>query len=187
MAAEFEVNDARNPEETLDAVVALKSQYCKRLDAQHWDSWADLFTDDAVMQIGPNPDSAVHGRRAIRRLLATQLRGAKTSHQAHHPEIHEEAPGRVRVIWEMTDRVSTPSYLLEGAGFYEDRYVRIGQGWKIASVRLHRRKVDLQPKSLLMRAIVRMHRNGWLRRLSKSSDRTLGEALYVGLAEGERP
>ncbi len=47
MAAEFEANDARNSEETLYAVVALKSQYCKRLDAQRRDSWADLFTDDA--------------------------------------------------------------------------------------------------------------------------------------------
>lgn len=187
MAAESETNDARNPEKTLDAVVALKSQYCQRLDSQHWDSWADLFTDDAVMQVGPNADSAVHGRRAIRRLLATQLRGAKTLHQARKPEIHEDGPGRVRVIWEMTDRVSTPLYLLEGAGFYEDRYVHTGDGWKIAGVRLHRSKVDLQPKSFLMRAILRMHQRGWLRRLSKSADRTLGEALYVGLAQGERP
>jgi 3-phenylpropionate/cinnamic acid dioxygenase small subunit len=168
-------------------VAALKAHYCQWLDAQDWDRWSALFTEDATMQVGPNPESAVHGRPAIRRLLTTQLRGAKTLHQVREPEIHEEGPGQVRVIWRMTDRVATPLYLLEGAGFYEDRYVHTDDGWKIAGVRLHRNKVDLQPKSFLMRAILWMHHNGWLKRLSASADRTLGEALYVGLAEGERP
>jgi hypothetical protein len=174
-------------EHTLEGALALKSQYCQWLDGQEWDRWSSLFTEDATMQVGPNAESAVRGRRAIRRLLEVQLRGAKTLHQAHDPEIHEEGPGQVRVVWRMTDRVSTPLFLLEGAGFYEDRYVRTDEGWKIAGVRLHRNKVDLQPKSFLMRAILWMHRNGWLERLSASADRTLGEALYVGLAEGERP
>jgi len=178
---ESAANGAAAPDETLEAVVALKSQYCECLDSQQWDRWADLFTVDGVMQVGPNADSAVHGRRAIRRLLATQLRGAKTLHQARDPDIREEGPGQVRVIWRMTDRVSTPLYLLEGAGFYEDRYVHTNDGWKIAGVRLHRNKVDLQPKSFLMRAILWMHRNGWLERLSKSADRTLGEALQARL------
>ncbi len=43
---------------------------------------AESETNDAVMQVGPNADFAVHGRRAIRRLLATQLRGAKTLGEA---------------------------------------------------------------------------------------------------------
>jgi hypothetical protein len=185
--AESGTNDAGRPEGVLEAVGALKSQYCERLDSQQWDRWTDLFTEDAVMQVGPSADSAVHGRRAIRRLLATQLRGAKTLHQARNPELHDDGPGQVRVLWETTDRVSTPLYLLEGAGFYEDRYVQTDDGWKIAGVRLHRSKVDLQAKSFVMRAILAMHRNGWFGRLSKSANRTLGEALFVGLAPGERP
>lgn len=184
---ESEVAAGTGAEHTLKGALALKSQYCRWLDRQEWDRWSSLFTEDATMQVGPNADSAVCGRRAIRRLLEVQLRGARTLHQAHDPEIHEEGPGQVRVVWRMTDRVSTRLYLLEGAGFYEDRYVHTAEGWKIAAVRLHRSKVDLQPKSLLMRTILWMHRSGWLERFSASADRTLGEALYVGLAEGERP
>jgi hypothetical protein len=186
-AGETEANGAPGSSDMPKAVAALKADYCQWLDGQQWDRWASLFTEDATMQVGPDADSAVRGRRAIRRLLKVQLRGAETLHQAQDPEIHQEGPGQVRVVWRMTDRVSTPLYLLEGAGFYEDRYVRTDDGWKIEALRLHRSKVDLQPKSFLMRVILRMHRNGWLRRLSKSADRTLGEALYVGLAEGERP
>jgi len=187
MVAHSEANEAAGPVKTKEAIEVLKAHYCQRLDAQDWDRWSALFTEDATMRLGPRADSAVHGRPAIRRLLTTQLRGAKTLHQVREPEVHEEGPGQVRVLWRMTDRVATPLYLLEGAGFYEDRYVRTDDGWKIASVRLHRSKVDLQAKSFLMRAILWMHRNGWLKRVSNSADRTLGEALYVGLAEGERP
>ena len=170
-----------------DGWIALKAAYCERLDAKDWDGWAALFTADAMMQVGPDPGSAVLGRDAIRRLLKQQLRGAQTLHRATEPEVEEEGPGRVRVVWAMRDRVSTPLYLLEGRGFYEDRYVQTDDGWRIAGVRLHRSRVDLRPKSRLMRAILRMHRNGWLRRLAPKADRMLGEALHIGLEEGERP
>lgn len=182
-----EANARAGTEEQLQAAITLKSHYCEWLDAKDWARWSGLFTEDAVMQVGPDGAAAVRGRSAIRRLLTRQLKRSKTKHIAHDPEIYEAQPGRIRVVWEMTDRVETPLYLLEGAGFYEDQYVSTEDGWKIAGVRLHRSKVDLQPKSLLMRVILWMHHNGWLRRLSASVDRTLGEALYVGLAEGERP
>lgn len=173
--------------ELVEAVTALKSAYCRLLDEQQWDRWASLFTDNSTMQVGPHADAAVLGRDSIQRLLKRQLRGAKTLHQVHDPAVREVAPAELRVIWSMTDRVATPLYLLEGAGFYEDRYVRTEDGWKIAAVRLHRTKVDLQPKSFVMRAILWLHHRGWLKRFSSSADRMLGEALFVGLAEGERP
>jgi len=147
----------------MEGIAGLKTQYCEWLDGKQWDHWASLFTDDAVMQIGPSTDAAVRGRAAIKQLLARQLKHARTLHKAWDPQVTEEAPGRVRVVWHMNDRVETPLYVLEGAGFYEDRYVRTDDGWKIAGVRLHRSGVELRPKSLV------------------------GEALHVGLAPGERP
>ena len=171
----------------MEAIVALKAQYCERLDGKEWDRWASLFTESAVMQVGPSSDAAVRGREAIRTLLARQLKGATTRHRAWDPDVVEEGEGRVRVTWKMEDRVRTPLYSLEGAGFYEDRYIETGDGWRIASVRLHRSRVDLEPRSAIMRAILWMHAHGWLKRLSSNADRTLGEALYVGLEPGERP
>ena len=179
--------NARETAELLQQVTALKTQYCQRLDTKQWDRWGSLFTDNAVMQVGPDPESSVRGRSAIRKLLNTQLRRARTHHEAREPELFIESPDRVRVIWEMTDLVETPLYRLEGAGFYEDRYVRSDQGWQILAVRLHRTKVDLQPKSAIMRVILWAHATGVLKRLSPSADRTLGQALHIGLRQGERP
>lgn len=171
----------------MEGIAGLKTHYCEWLDGKQWDRWASLFAEDAVMQVGPSVDAAVRGRAAIKELLARQLKHARTLHQAWEPEVTEEGPGRVRVVWRMRDRVQTPLYVLEGAGFYEDRYVQTDDGWKIAGVRLHRNKVDLRPESLPMRAILWMHSTGWLKRLSSRADRTLGEALYVGLGPEERP
>ena len=137
--------------------------------------------------MGPDPESSVRGRSAIRKLLTAQLRRARTRHEVRAPELFVESSDRVRVIWEMTDLVETPLYRLEGAGFYEDHYLCADQGWQISAVRLHRTKVDLQPKSTIMRAILWAHTTGVLKRLSPGTDRTLGQALHVELREGERP
>ena len=173
--------------EILGSVVDLKTRYCKWLDAKDWDRWAALFMPNATMQLGPSKASAICGRDAIRKLLTRQLKRATTLHQARDPELREEGPGRVRVVWRMKDRVETPLYLLQGAGFYEDTYEETEAGWKIASLRLHRSHVDLHPKSLVMRGILHAHHAGLLKRLSPNADRTLGETLHVGLAPGDRP
>lgn len=123
----------------MEAIVALKTHYCEWLDGKQWDRWASLFTEGAVMQVGPSADAAIRGRAAVKKLLARQLKGARTRHQAWDPKISEEGLGRLRVVWRMKDSIQTPLYHLEGAG------------------------------------------------LSASADRTLGEALHVGLSPGERP
>jgi 3-phenylpropionate/cinnamic acid dioxygenase small subunit len=171
----------------MQAIVALKAQYCERMDGKEWDRWASLFTDDAVMQFGPSAEAAVQGREAIKKLVSRQLKRGESLHEAWNPEVTELEPGRVRVVWEMRDRATTPLYALRGEGFYEDEYVETSGGWRIAKVRLHRRAVDLQPRSAAMGAILWLQERGWLGRIVPSAGRALGDALYVGLGPGERP
>jgi hypothetical protein len=59
--------------------------------------------------------------------------GLISMHHAHHPEITvdgDEATGR----WYLEDKVIVPEldFVLEGAAFYTDRYVRTPDGWRIA-------------------------------------------------------
>ncbi|MEM8607835.1 MAG: nuclear transport factor 2 family protein [Myxococcota bacterium] len=173
--------------EVLEDVVGVKSRYCRFLDTQDWARWSALFLPDATLQMGPSQEAIVHGRDEIEALLRSQLRKASTLHQVRDPELREEGLGRVRIIWRMKDRVETPLYLLEGAGFYDDVYVQTPEGWRIESLRLHRTKVAFTPKSFVMKSVLNAHRNGLLRYLSPSADRTLGEALHVGLRPGQRP
>ncbi|MEM7139182.1 MAG: nuclear transport factor 2 family protein, partial [Myxococcota bacterium] len=152
--------------EVLENVVDVKSRYCRHLDSKEWGRWAALFVPDATMQIGPSSEAIVRGRDAIRDLVAAQLRKATTLHEVRDPELREEEHGRVRIVWRMRDRVESPLYLLEGSGFYEDVYARTPEGWRIASLRLHRSKVSMTPKTLVMKTVLSAHRSGWLRRVS---------------------
>ena len=171
----------------MHAIVALKAQYCQRMDGKAWDRWASLFTDDAIMQFGPSEGRAVRGRKAIKRLVSRQLRRGESLHEVWNPDITEVTPGRVRVVWEMRDRADTALYALRGQGFYEDEYVETQDGWKIAKVRLHRTGVDLKPRSSLMKGILWLHARGLLRRLVPPAGDALSDALHVGLSPGERP
>lgn len=173
--------------ELLENVVDVKARYCRLLDAKDWARWSALFLRDATLQFGPSSEAVVRGRDAIERLLSRQLRSATTLHEARDPELREDGLGRVRIVWRMKDRVETPLYLLEGAGFYEDVYAETPVGWRIASLRLHRSKVSLTPKNFIMRSVLNAHRSGWLARIVPGANRTLDQALHVSLRPGQRP
>jgi hypothetical protein len=59
--------------------------------------------------------------------------GFLTMHQVHHPEVSVDgdlATGH----WYLHDKVIVPAFrfMLEGAAFYDDRYVRTPDGWRVA-------------------------------------------------------
>jgi hypothetical protein len=60
--------------------------------------------------------------------------GLISLHQAHHPEIDVDAAGEAATgVWYLEDKVIVPDmgFVLEGAAFYDDRYVRTPDGWRI--------------------------------------------------------
>ena len=58
----------------MQAIVALKAQYCERMDGKEWDRCASLFTYDAVMQFSPSEAAALHVRDAIQLLVSSNLK-----------------------------------------------------------------------------------------------------------------
>ena len=60
--------------------------------------------------------------------------GIVTEHHGHHPEITLTSDGEARGTWYLQDRVIVPAADLEigGTAFYEDRYRRTDEGWRIA-------------------------------------------------------
>ena len=55
-----------------------------------------------------------------------------TLHQAHHPEIAVDGDTATG-DWYLQDKVIVEAFkfVLEGAGFYSDRYTRTGDGWRM--------------------------------------------------------
>ena len=122
---------------TLDDLIAvhdisqLKYRYLRSLDTKDWDSFAACFVPEAT---GDYNGLVFADRAALVDYMRQNLgEGMLTLHQVHHPDITidgDTAVGR----WYLQDRVVVEAYkfMLEGASFYEDRYVRTPEGWRVS-------------------------------------------------------
>lgn len=128
------------------AICELKARYCRLLDTKQWNAWAELFTEDLVLDTseagGPPP---VPGRDQALALVRGVIETARTAHQVHTPEIQIEGD-TAEGIWAMQDRVVfDDGTALTGYGHYTETYVRHGGEWKIARSKLTRLHVDFTP------------------------------------------
>jgi len=112
-------------------ICQLKYRYLRTLDTKQWDEFAECFLPEAT---GDYNGLVFADRAALVAYMRENLgAGRLTLHQAHHPEIAvdgDAATGR----WYLQDKVIVPEFrfMLEGAAFYEDRYVRTPAGWRVA-------------------------------------------------------
>ncbi|MGH3643618.1 MAG: nuclear transport factor 2 family protein [Mycobacterium sp.] len=125
-----------------------KARYCYTLDTRDWTGFGDLMTDDVVLDVSDGTGvPVVHGREAAVEMIRSSLTNARSAHQVHTPLIELNGDG-ADVIWAMQDRViwqSGPE--LAGYGHYHERWVRRGDAWKLASLRLTRLIVEFGSKA----------------------------------------
>lgn len=122
----------------LEQIRRLKYRYLRTLDTKDWDGFADCFVPSAT---GRYAGLDLDGRDAIVDYMRTNLTDAViTLHQCHHPEIdlhpgQEGAPDTATGVWYLQDKVIVEAfdYVLEGAAFYDDSYVRTDDGWRISA------------------------------------------------------
>jgi hypothetical protein len=115
----------------IEAIKQLKYRYLRTLDLKRWDDFAECFVPEAT---GDYAGLEFDDRAALVEYMRTNLGdGLISMHHAHHPEITvtgDTAEGH----WYLEDKVIVPEFefVLEGAAFYSDRYVRTPDGWRIA-------------------------------------------------------
>lgn len=124
------------------AIANLKAAYCRLLDTKDWDGWGQLFTEDFELDVTGSGGDVVMGRDAVVASVRQAIGTAQTAHQVHFPEITIEG-GEAHAIWPMQDRVVWgEGRALTGYGHYHERYVKTGQGWRIAAQKLTRLVMD---------------------------------------------
>jgi hypothetical protein len=125
----------------ITAISQLKYRYLRSLDTKAWDEFADCFVPEAT---GDYNGLVFDDRAALVSYMKENLpEGFLTMHQVHHPEVSvdgDAASGR----WYLQDKVIVPAvqFMLEGAAFYDDRYVRTPAGWRVAHTG-YRRTVEI--------------------------------------------
>jgi hypothetical protein len=138
----------------LEALRRLKARYFRFLDDQDWDGFRELFTDDAHFELmGADP---IDGADAFVAFTAQALRGARTVHHGHTPELTVDGPTEAHGMWVLADYVEWPSDAvppvrrgIKGYGRYEETYRKHDGAWKIASWRLQYQRMDPLPREPL--------------------------------------
>lgn len=122
----------------LRAIELVKYRYLRALDTKDWEVFAQTLTPDIVGNYGSAPDGnplRFTDRDALVDYMRTSLpANIITEHRVTHPELvvtGDEATG----TWYLQDRVIVAEldFMLIGAAFYQDRYRRTPDGWRICA------------------------------------------------------
>jgi hypothetical protein len=131
----------------VEAIKQLKSRYFRYVDTQQWAALQALFTEDAHYDVdGGSGHHEWDGPGPFIAHLSKRMEGAVSVHQGHMPDIELLDADHARGTWAMFDYVDVPGKPpYQGYGHYEETYRREPGGWRIASLKLTRLRVDLLP------------------------------------------
>ncbi len=139
--------------EAIESIRALKARYFRTLDTQDWTAHEQVFVPELVADMRDaapvhDPGAITHGAARYVAALAPILRGVVTVHHGHTPEIELLDDDRARACWAMEDKLWVgegsvlPFRFLHGYGHYHETYSRDADGWRIATIRLTRLRID---------------------------------------------
>jgi ketosteroid isomerase-like protein len=113
-----------------EAIRDLACRYAHHVWRQDADAVAELFADDGEMDT--SLEEPIRGRTAIRSALARLLDGADLQPFVHNHLIEVDGD-RASGICYIDLRSVRDGKSMIGAGFYTDRYQRVGGQWKFSS------------------------------------------------------
>ncbi len=127
--------------EELEAIKQVKYRYLRFIDCKQWTELRDVFTEDVTVTYDKGRYSADGLDAVIGFLRGTLERTDVASmHQVHCPELEITSSTTAKGVWYFHDHVVNPGEvsggmpghsILQGAGFYEDVYIKIAGEWKI--------------------------------------------------------
>lgn len=125
------------------AITDVLVDYCCALDRMDLPRLAALFTNDCVVEYGPEAALQSRGAAALAKSLERMWRWQRTSHhlsnvQVEFTETDEARVGSYVYAWHERPDGSTATIL----GQYRDRFVRIGDRWRIAERRMEMNGCD---------------------------------------------
>jgi len=131
-------------------ICELKARYFRFVDTKEWDALRSLLTDDMTFATHSTDSSAFGvpitvGADDFTEYVKTNLANAVTVHYGHMPEIEFSGADEASAIWAMHDWVDDHAHnrAWKGYGHYYETYRRVtAREWRIASVKLHRLRIE---------------------------------------------
>jgi acyl-CoA synthetase (AMP-forming)/AMP-acid ligase II len=118
----------------IQACQQLKYRYCRLLDQKRFDELGELLVEDCTVAYGGGAIT-LQGRASVTGYLHKAMGDTRilTSHIVSHPEI-DVSGDEAGASWVLHDVVilQDAGLAIRGASYYDDRYVRTADGWRIA-------------------------------------------------------
>jgi hypothetical protein len=128
----------------IEAIKVLKARYFRFIDTKEWDSFRELFTDDARFDLPMDGDFA--SRDTFVATVMREMAITRTVHHGHMPEIEITSATTARGVWALADYVEFPSDTqrmgMKGYAHYHEEYRREGDDWKICALTLRYLRID---------------------------------------------
>jgi hypothetical protein len=120
------------------AVRRVLDEYCLRLEANSFDEWLDLFTQDSIYEVYK---LTLRGHAGIREVLSKAPHGT-----------HIGGPARITITCDRAESLQNYLFVATNAdewnvGWYDRTLVRTANGWKIAHTRVRIGRKDSLPEN----------------------------------------
>jgi ketosteroid isomerase-like protein len=123
----------------------LVARYTDAVNQRDIGAFRELWTDDAVWEIGPPLQSRAEGVDEIVALLSRLLQAEKYFMQMTHSGVIEIKGDRATARFVMRERGRGESTYYDCLAVYEDVLVRDADGWRFARRFYHYRFLDQSP------------------------------------------
>ena len=137
-----------------EAIKELKARYFRLLDAQDWDGFRQCFIEDAEFDVQGR--EFIVGAEAYVSEAQRVMRGARTLHQGHMPELTIDGPTEAHGQWLLADYLEWPAdpdtgerQGMKGYWRYDETYRKLDGEWRIATLRLRPLRIDPLPREPL--------------------------------------
>ena len=143
----------------IEEIRRIKAAYWRGVDTSDGDLVRSILAKDCVldyMGCCTDPMSGTDFMPAMNVVLrgrdswvsdAFKKAGIVSVHQGHQAEIEITGDGAARGVWSFTDRFFFPEGAarshFQGFGYYHETYLREDDGWKLATTRITRLKVEM--------------------------------------------
>jgi len=134
----------------IEEIKALKARYFRFCDGKEWDKFEQLFTSDLVCETeNEGKPVTINGAKAFRQASEAFLGPSLSIHHGHTPEIDILSPTSAKGVWVMQDTLTwekgdplTGFKSITGWGHYHETYTKTANGWRIATWKLTRVRLD---------------------------------------------
>jgi ketosteroid isomerase-like protein len=117
----------------LEAIRDLARRYAHYVWQKDVSAAADLFTEDCEMDTGDRP--VIRGRQNLIEVYERTFSDSEFQPFVHNHVIDLHGESATGICY-LDLRATVEGESMVGSGYYEDRYVRVGEGWKFRSRKL---------------------------------------------------